>query len=32
VLTGHIDAITNAGTIEPFKLTDLVVLSAVVGS
>lgn len=32
VLTGHIDSITNAGTIEPFKLTDLVVLAAVVGA
>ncbi|UJW34264.1 penicillin acylase family protein [Saccharothrix sp. AJ9571] len=32
VLTGHIDAITNAGKIEPFKLTDMVVLSAVVGA
>lgn len=32
VLTGHVDAITNAGKIEPFKLTDLVVLAAVVGA
>ncbi|RZQ64964.1 penicillin acylase family protein [Amycolatopsis suaedae] len=32
VLTGHVDAITNAGRIEPFKLTDLVVLSSVVGA
>ena len=32
VLTGHVDAITNAGTIEPFKLTDLVVLASVVGA
>ncbi|GAB2762906.1 penicillin acylase family protein [Amycolatopsis magusensis] len=32
VLTGHIDAITNAGKIEPFKLTDMVVLSSVVGA
>ena len=24
VLTGHVDAITNAGKIDPFKLTDLV--------
>jgi acyl-homoserine lactone acylase PvdQ len=32
VLTGHIDAITNAGTIDPFKLTDLVVLASVVGA
>ncbi|MFD9123640.1 penicillin acylase family protein [Kitasatospora sp. NPDC059571] len=31
-LTGHIDAITNAGSIEPFKLTDLVALAAVVGA
>ncbi|MDT7724792.1 MAG: hypothetical protein QOI21_1368 [Actinomycetota bacterium] len=32
VLTGHIDSITNVGTIEPFKLTDLVVLASVVGA
>jgi acyl-homoserine lactone acylase PvdQ len=32
VLTGHIDAITNAGSIDPFKLTDLVVLASVVGA
>jgi acyl-homoserine lactone acylase PvdQ len=32
VLTGHVDAITNAGSIEPFKLTDLVVLASVVGA
>ncbi|OZM72586.1 penicillin acylase [Amycolatopsis antarctica] len=32
VLTGHKDAITNSGEIEPFKLTDLVVLAAVVGA
>ncbi|QFU85284.1 penicillin acylase family protein [Amycolatopsis sp. YIM 10] len=32
VLTGHVDAITNAGKIEPFKLTDMVVLSSVVGA
>jgi acyl-homoserine lactone acylase PvdQ len=31
-LTGHIDALTNAGGIEPFKLTDLVALAAVVGA
>ncbi|MBV6699382.1 penicillin acylase family protein [Kitasatospora aureofaciens] len=31
-LTGHIDPITNAGTIEPFKLTDLVALASVVGA
>jgi len=32
VLTGHVNAITNEGTIEPFKLTDLVVLASVVGA
>ncbi|MER7794054.1 penicillin acylase family protein [Streptomyces sp. NPDC097640] len=32
VLTGHIDAITNAGEIEPFKLTDLIALASVVGA
>ncbi|MFE0025899.1 penicillin acylase family protein [Amycolatopsis sp. NPDC059021] len=32
VLTGHVDAITNAGKIEPFKLTDMVVLAALVGA
>lgn len=32
VLTGHKDSITNAGTIEHFKLTDLVALASVVGS
>ncbi|GJF28476.1 penicillin acylase [Kitasatospora sp. NE20-6] len=31
-LTGHIDAVTNAGTIDPFKLTDLVALASVVGA
>lgn len=31
VLTGKIDAITNAGKIEPFQLTDLVAIAAVVG-
>ncbi|WP_030416407.1 penicillin acylase family protein [Streptomyces sp. NRRL S-1448] len=31
VLTGHIDAITNAGEIQPFKLTDLIALASVVG-
>ncbi|MFE3506387.1 penicillin acylase family protein [Kitasatospora sp. NPDC059160] len=31
-LTGHIDPITNAGSIEPFKLTDLVALASVVGA
>jgi acyl-homoserine lactone acylase PvdQ len=32
VLTGHIDSITNAGKIEPFTLSDLVVLASVVGA
>ena len=32
VLTGHNDAITNAGTIDQFKLTDLVALASVVGA
>ena len=32
VLTGHVDAITNAGTIEPFKPTDLVAIAAVIGA
>ncbi|MDI9833843.1 penicillin acylase family protein [Streptomyces sp. KAU_LT] len=32
VLTGHKDAITNAGTIEHFKLTDLVALASVIGA
>ncbi|GAB3490654.1 penicillin acylase family protein [Amycolatopsis cihanbeyliensis] len=32
VLTGHVDAITNAGEIAPFRLTDLVVLASVVGA
>ncbi|MEU9122988.1 penicillin acylase family protein [Streptomyces sp. NPDC048506] len=31
VLTGHVDAITNAGEIAPFKLTDLIALASVVG-
>ncbi|MEU1626575.1 penicillin acylase family protein [Streptomyces sp. NPDC020096] len=31
-LTGHIDPITNVGEIEPFKLTDLIALGAVVGA
>ncbi|MGW2377241.1 penicillin acylase family protein [Kitasatospora sp. NPDC001683] len=31
-LTGHIDPITNAGSIEPFKLTDLVALASVIGA
>ncbi|MDX6355786.1 MAG: hypothetical protein QOF98_2689 [Streptomyces sp.] len=32
VLTGHMDAITNAGTIAPFKLTDLIALASVIGA
>ena len=32
VLLGHVDAVTNAGTIEPFKLTDLAVIAAVIGA
>ncbi|WP_405909448.1 penicillin acylase family protein [Streptomyces sp. NBC_00828] len=32
VLTGHKDSITNAGTIEHFKLTDLVALASVIGA
>lgn len=32
VLTGHMDAITNAGTIAPFQLTDLIALASVVGA
>ncbi|MEV6737686.1 penicillin acylase family protein [Streptomyces sp. NPDC051104] len=32
VLTGHKDAITNAGTIEHFKVTDLVALASVIGA
>ncbi len=32
VLTGHKDAITNAGTIEHFKRTDLIALASVIGS
>ncbi|MBV7695319.1 penicillin acylase family protein [Streptomyces sp. TRM70350] len=32
VLTGHKDSITNAGTIEKFKPTDLVALASVVGA
>lgn len=31
VLTGHVDALTNAGEIQPFKLTDLIALASVVG-
>nr|WP_042190463.1 penicillin acylase family protein [Kibdelosporangium sp. MJ126-NF4]CEL19358.1 putative penicillin acylase [Kibdelosporangium sp. MJ126-NF4]CTQ94843.1 putative penicillin acylase [Kibdelosporangium sp. MJ126-NF4] len=32
VLTGHVNAITNEGRIDPFTLPDLVVLAAVVGA
>ncbi|MEU1574654.1 penicillin acylase family protein [Streptomyces collinus] len=32
VLTGHKDSVTNAGTIEPFKITDLVALASVIGA
>ncbi|MBE9376092.1 penicillin acylase family protein [Saccharopolyspora sp. HNM0983] len=32
VATGHVDPLTNAGNIEPFKLTDLVVLASLVGA
>ncbi|GGW49197.1 penicillin acylase [Streptomyces lucensis JCM 4490] len=32
VLTGHKDSITNAGTIEHFKVSDLVALASVIGS
>ncbi|WP_245900680.1 penicillin acylase family protein [Prauserella shujinwangii] len=32
VLTGHVDAITNRGEIEPFRLTDLVVIASVIGA
>ncbi|MEU6068150.1 penicillin acylase family protein [Streptomyces sp. NPDC047082] len=32
VLTGHKDSITNAGTIDHFKITDLVALGSVIGS
>ncbi|GAA4613297.1 penicillin acylase family protein [Saccharopolyspora hordei] len=32
VATGHVDPITNEGTIEPFELTDLVVLASLVGA
>ncbi|WP_030903097.1 penicillin acylase family protein [Streptomyces sp. NRRL F-5126] len=31
-LTGHIDPITNAGTIDRFQLTDLIALASVVGA
>ncbi|TDD54402.1 penicillin acylase family protein [Saccharopolyspora elongata] len=32
VATGHVDPITNAGRIEQFRLTDLVVLASLVGA
>ncbi|MEV0226847.1 penicillin acylase family protein [Streptomyces sp. NPDC050704] len=32
VLTGHKDSVTNAGTIQHFKLTDLVALASVIGA
>jgi acyl-homoserine lactone acylase PvdQ len=32
VLTGHVNAVTNAGTIDPFQLTDLIALASVVGA
>ncbi|MCD7441854.1 penicillin acylase family protein [Streptomyces lincolnensis] len=32
VLTGHKDSVTNAGTIEKFKPTDLVALASVIGA
>jgi acyl-homoserine lactone acylase PvdQ len=32
VLTGHKDSITNAGTIDHFKVTDMVALASVVGA
>ncbi|SDD30212.1 penicillin acylase family protein [Actinokineospora iranica] len=32
VLLGHVDAVTNAGRIEPFKLTDLAVIASLIGS
>jgi acyl-homoserine lactone acylase PvdQ len=31
VLTGHLDAVTNAGGPEPFQLTDLISIAGVVG-
>ncbi|WP_424705493.1 penicillin acylase family protein [Kitasatospora acidiphila] len=31
-LTGQVNAITNAGSIQPFKLTDLVALASVIGA
>jgi acyl-homoserine lactone acylase PvdQ len=32
VLTGHVDAITNAGSIAPFTATDLIAIAGVVGA
>ncbi|MEB3365825.1 penicillin acylase family protein [Saccharopolyspora mangrovi] len=32
VATGHVDPVTNEGRIEPFELTDLVVLASLVGA
>ncbi|WP_052371467.1 penicillin acylase family protein [Amycolatopsis taiwanensis] len=32
VLTGHVDAITNVGTIAPFTATDLIAIAGVVGA
>ncbi|MFI1051608.1 penicillin acylase family protein [Streptomyces griseoruber] len=32
VLTGHKDSITNAGTIDHFKITDMVALASVIGA
>ncbi|MDI2029905.1 penicillin acylase family protein [Saccharopolyspora sp. TS4A08] len=32
VATGHVDPVTNQGTIAPFELTDLVVLASLVGA
>ncbi|WP_166462893.1 penicillin acylase family protein [Amycolatopsis acidicola] len=32
VLTGHVDAITNAGDIAPFTATDLIAIAGVVGA
>ncbi|GHF37415.1 acyl-homoserine lactone acylase PvdQ [Amycolatopsis bartoniae] len=32
VLTGHVDAITNAGSIDPFQATDLIAIAGVVGA
>jgi acyl-homoserine lactone acylase PvdQ len=32
VLTGHVDAVTNAGSIAPFTATDLIAIAGVVGA